>query len=532
MLKKIKHPRILQIKEFNDGIDNQKEIFFVSESVGSCLLYENNLENDEIQYIGKQILDVLSFLNNKAKLRLTLINKESIALKKDLSIKICMMNFVEKIGSNDNVNYDWKSICSPDLNNIAPEIFMHKDIGKEVDVFSFGVLIASLYSKTDLFNSKNDPEIMEQEVKEKNLDKLDINDKMKSLLQKCISFKPEDRPKLEDINNAEAFNSIHIKVYDYFDNILTKDNKEKFEFFKCIQSPNLFSKRITKYKFLPILMNETLNDKRYAPVTIPLIIQIGSNLEQKEFNFLIVKLGKLLYTTKPPEVMISVFSILNILIDKIENGKHFQVLFPIFRESILSNDIRLQNFAAEFIPLLLTKISSQEIIKSVIPILTKLITKSEDPTIISNAISSLSETISIVGTETFVNIVISKIQDSLTDVKTEEIASSIIYLIEKLDLNNNITFKVIPLISSLLLNSHILTNEEQLKLVNFAQEIVSNYMPVKNDKIENCQKKELVLPKQMMSLREDEDESNESFWNESKEIDKPKKRAPIKKYYE
>ena len=180
MLKKIKHPRILQIKEFNDGIDNQKEIFFVSESVGSCLLYENNLENDEIQYIGKQILDVLSFLNNKAKLRLTLINKESIALKKDLSNKICMMNFVEKIDSNDNVNYDWKSICSPDLNNIAPEIFMHKDIGKEVDVFSFGVLIASLYSKTDLFNSKNDPEIMEQEVKEKNLDKLDINDKMKS----------------------------------------------------------------------------------------------------------------------------------------------------------------------------------------------------------------------------------------------------------------------------------------------------------------------------------------------------------------
>ena len=146
------------------------------------------------------------------------------------------------------------------------------------------------------------------------------SDGMTKILKQCISGAPESRPSFSEILKSDAFSSLQLKVFGYLDNILTKPPSDIFNFFKSlISSLKIFSPRMLRYKLMPVLLAQTTADNRFGPATIPLIFQIGSMYDRREFAADVLQpLGGLLTITRPPEMCLAVFSVIKILFDRDE----------------------------------------------------------------------------------------------------------------------------------------------------------------------------------------------------------------------
>lgn len=478
-IKKIHHPNILKIKEVNE---NPKKLAFSAEPINSCLLNEFNVPNDEIEYIGKQLISVLSFLHNDVGIALLGLSNKSIVLDKELTIKIWEFNFSSKIvGEYCKVfpKYgNWNpSIFLPDVNFAAPEVTLNDPITNAADIFSFGVIIASLYMNRNLFSAFSPQEIKRILTGEFRLTLHYASDKMCALIRQCLNLTPESRPTISQLDLSRPFNTIPIKVYQYISGMLTKTPADKFNFYRSLNnSLNLFSKRTLKNKFLPIFMDETLKDNRYGPVTIPLIFQIGSLYEKNEFyTKILVPLNNLLTIRNPPEMMVSVFTTLDILIDRISPEKHYEIIYPIFSSALKSNEPKLQICAIGFLPKILKTLSPTVIKEDVIPKLTDFISDSDSDEIVAYSILTLSECLLKIDPELFTEITLPKLVSLWERLHSNTIASAIISIIEKLEIDSNLALQyAIPLASQMLLTPQYLTLQLQAKLVSFTQNIFTN----------------------------------------------------------
>ncbi|KAH0794797.1 protein kinase [Histomonas meleagridis] len=520
-IRKLHHPNILKIIEFDE---NSRQPAFVSETICSSLTNENDLTGDEIEYIGKQLISVLSFLHNNAKISHLGINPNAIFLTKDLTVKLNSFNFSSPISDETSlikpIFGKWKNLSTyPNLNFSSPELISNKDITTKSDIFSFGVTIASAYLKKPLFSSKSPDDYLSQLSNDIVLTLPHATQSIVSTIKSCLAFDPENRPTLSSLENSEAFNSIHIKVYRYFDEIIVKAAAEKFNFFKSLtQSLSIFSHRMIRYKFMPVFINETLSDTRYAPVTIPLIFQGASFYSKRDFNNEILsKFSSFLVLTKPPELMLSVFSILKILIDKTEPEQHYKVIFPIFREALNSNDIRLHNTAIKNLPLIVKTLDSKSIQKSVIPKLTEFISSSDDTRIVSSSIVSLGDCLCKVNHNTFANLTLPQITETWRKLPSDDVANAIMTLLGKLNLTIETSLEnVVPLASTMLSTPQMLTIEIQINLIKLCQNILSNIkqvQPSPNTKLPEKKKKKLIVPEQIEPLKRKTDTIEN--WNDT-----------------
>ena len=454
-MRKMRHPQILQVHEFNE---NPRQLAFAAEPVDCCLINETNLSGDEIEYIADQLASVLNFMHVNARTAHLGLSPAAICLTKSLCVKLCAFNFCCPISGDIGKVFpkygDWtNSICCPLLDFSAPELTQNKSPTAMCDVFSFGAVVTGMYLKRQLFACGTTSEMSRIVMGGITIAPSGCPAPMCQLLKMCISGVPESRPTFEVMLKSDAFSSLQLKVYRYLDTILTRPQAHKFNFFKSlISSLKIFSPRMLRFKFMPILMSETLAENRFGPVTIPLIFQIASMYDRREFtNDVLKPLWNLLTTTYPPEMCLAVFSVMKIILDRVDPERHYDVVFPIFQAAIQSNDSRLQLVAIRYIPLLVITVPSSCIRTSILPKLTEILASSNDQEIVCKTITCFVECLDRIDHDSFAEIVLPKVQYAWRRMHSPQMGQSVASMVEKMKPSLEVTMKyLVPAISEII----------------------------------------------------------------------------------
>ena len=472
-MRRMRHPQILQIYEF---IENPKQLAFAAEPVDCCLINETNLASDEIEYIGDQLATVLNFMHTSAKMAHLGLCPSAICLTKSLCVKLCAFNFCCQIAGDGGKVFpkygEWtNSICCPLLDFSAPELTQNKTPTNMCDVFSFGAVITGCYLKRQLFACGSAYEMSRIVLGGVTVAPSGCPQAMSQLLKMCIGAVPESRPTFEVMLKSDAFSSLQLKVYRYLDAILTKQQADKFNFFKSlISSLKIFSPRMLRYKFMPLLMNETLEENRFGPVTIPLIFQIASMYDRREFTSDVLKpLGNLLTSTKPPEMCLAVFSVMKIILDRVDSDRHYDVVFPIFQAAIQSNDPRLQLVAIKYIPLLVVTIPATCIRSTILPKLTEILVSSTDEDIVCKTMNCFGECLDKIDHDSFAEIVVPKIQVAWRRMHSPKLGRAAAMILEQMKPSLDMTMRyTVPAISEIVAVSGV-DPVTQLKLAQIGR---------------------------------------------------------------
>ena len=529
-MRRLCHPHILKIYEFNES-----SFSFSSELFKYSLIYEDKFSNEEITYISSQLAETLLFLHNNVKVGHLSISPRSIVLTESFDIKICEFNFcspiINDLGTIGPKYGEWNySSFLPDLNFSSPELITNKSITINSDVFSFGCLISTLFLKRQLFSCGSSNELINQIPNISNQLPHNLNENMKELLSKCLSLNPLDRPNFELILKSNAFNNIQSKILKYLDLILTKDPSDKFTFFKgLLNSLSTFSNRLLKFKFTPLFIQEILQENRYAPILFPVIVQIGKNFTNIEFENEILKpCSSILIITKPPEIMLSIFSIINILMEKINPEKQYDIIYPIYLAALQSEFSKLHEEAIKNMPLVIKTMPQNAIYQSLIPKLLEFLNNSEDPQTLSSCVICLSHIIIKTDVDQFIEQTIPKISLILKRCQNIEFINSILLLFEKSFPNIDICFKfLIPLASEILSISNLPSNI-QLKFITFisnALEKVKRERKLIESKWVEKAKKDLIEEKQIINDNKIEEDKIE--FEKEIEINNIKPKKPL-----
>jgi len=526
-MRRLCHPHILKIIEFNESAS---PLSFSAEPIRYSLIYEDKVSPDELVYIAQQLSDTLNFLHVTAKLAHLSISPSSILLTESFDVKICefqfcsmMINDSGTIGPRYGV---WEnSAFLPDINFSSPEVFTNKQITTMADVFSFGCLIATVALRRQLFTSCSVHEMLNNVSNATNMIPGSIEEGLRNLIIKCLSSNPTERPTFEIAMRSPAFLTLPAKVLKYIDLILTKDPVDKYNFYKGLSSSfSLFSNRLLRYKFAPLFIQEINTDHRYAPVLLPFVVNICSYLEKPDFEKEVLKpLGNIFTITKPPEIILSVFSVINVLMEKVEPERHYDIIYPVFLSSLQSDYPKLHEEAIRNMPLVIRSMPQTAIQQSLIPKLLEFMCASEEVNTISNVITCLSQVQMKTDQDTFVEMVSPKILHVWKKKNSPEMAGSISVLFEKIHSNNEFSLKyVVPLLSDVLTVSAV-DPYVQLKICNELSTIIER---VKRERKLNNAKPPIETPKitPQPEVTESKEEPESEFnWGD----DQPKKPRPL-----
>ena len=475
-LRKLIHPHILKILEFNENIS---PLSFCSEPFNNFLINFKNLNKDEIYYILLQIVDIFNFLHNTVNLIHLNISLNSFLINNDFNLKIWDFTFFTFNINNDNLINprigSWsESPFQPLINFSSPELVLKNEICFKSDVFSFGLLISSLFLNRFIITISTRKEylLIIKNIYQQLPNFLD-ND-LKDLLEKCLNFSIDLRPNFNFIKEHNFFNNnIIIKVFNYIDHIFLKSLKDKLIFFKgFFKIIDLFSDKILINKFLPIFKIELNNQILFGPVLLPLIIQIGNkidlNLFEKDILLFILPYFNII---DPIEMILSIFSCFNILINKINSKKHFEILYPIFITSFKSNSLKLKIESIKNLSFLINSLPNNIIENELFENLINFLKISNDINSFNYSIESLILILNFLNLNK-IEIIFQIIFNKFSFLILNDCSKILYKLILKLKLNNNYSLRFIIPLSSFLLS----LENTPLKISNKLFNIINNLL--------------------------------------------------------
>jgi hypothetical protein len=460
-LRKFHHPSILRVNEFSDST---RQVAFAAEPVASCLVHETALTIDETEYVADQLAHVLCFLHSGPKRCHLNVSPQSSVLTQNFALKLCGVNFWGR-------SVEWtNSPFLPPMHFSAPEFTIGKGATEACDVFSFGAVVVGCYLRRQLYSSTTQFEMARVVAGGLPVIPTQCSEAMLRLLRSCLLALPEARPAFAEIVKADAFDSAQLRAYRYLDTIVTRQPLEKFSFFKSLrQTLNAFSTRILRHKLLPILMADTLINGRFAPVTIPLIVEIGATFSIEEFSTeIFAPLSKFLRVTRPAEICLSVFNVMHIFVEKISRELHCDLLFPIFLNALKNDDIRLQAAAVEHFPLIARSLNPSTIRNVALPRISELLLSADHPDILRAVITSLGDCLDLVEHDVFTDIVLPKLAVAWRRTSSLQLAQSLPTLLQRLRPSLGPALREMVPLCSIVLASPEVDLEAQAQLVEIS----------------------------------------------------------------
>ena len=475
-MRRLCHPHMLKIFELSEDISS---LSFSSEPIFYSLIYEGTFSEDETTYIAMQLAEVCSFLQNTAKIGLLGISQQSICLTKSMEVKICNLAFASPI-LNENgligskIGAYTAALNQPDINFTAPEVISNQQILVQSDVFSYGALLLTLVLKRIAFSPGSAQDLIAQAQTVPMQIPTTVAPELKELIISCCQVNPTLRPTFDTILLSNTFTSLEMRVLKYMDMIITKENADKFTFFKNLPTalPS-FSPRMLRNKFAPIFISEVQNEIRFGPLLIPFCVTIGKDMDNDEFyKQIVVPLAKFFTVSNPPDVLSSVFAVLDVLVNKIDKDKQYDIIYPIFISALQSNSPRLHNEATEHIPLLINSMTQQSIQASFFPRLLEFITQTNDISTIQACIKCMVPCTVKIDSDWFAQTVLPKLLEVVLKRNSPEFAAPIAEMLEKVRPSTESCLKYVIPLSSTILSLPQVENHIQLKFCNIISGVV------------------------------------------------------------
>ena len=199
----LRHPYIIQLYGITDK-DKSQKLAVITELAPKGSLFDylhknpktkNNLSLEFKNKISKQLICTMAYIHSRGFVHRDL-KTQNILLDKNLDMKMCDFGLTKlKSELNSGSGQFAGTPCY-----MAPELFDRKYYDEKVDVFAFGTVLWEIYSQKIPYINCDSAEIKQKVTKGEELYCSSIIPKqIVSLIHKCRSVKPADRPSFEQI---------------------------------------------------------------------------------------------------------------------------------------------------------------------------------------------------------------------------------------------------------------------------------------------------------------------------------------------
>ena len=452
-IRRLKHPHVLTIYEVNEDL---KTFGFSAEPVDAVISQANNFSEDEILYISDQVMKTLQFLHTEAKVLYLGLDLDSVCLTRDLNVKLFGFNYATSFSElpvrPSYGNYELK-FGQPSLSFTAPEYFMNQNVDYCADVYSFGCFVASLFNRKEIFNYDS----IETFISDEALGKIKLPDglpnDMCDIISRCIDFQKRKRPTFDEIATSSWFSQLSLKSLNYIDIILTKTQKDKFDFYTSLYKVlNIFSQRILEFKILPIAVKDLISDIRFGMAVLPIVYYIGKNLSKKDFfSKIVIPLYNIIKSIEPQEIGFCNLKNIEILSDHLDKDKQNDIIYPLINESLKSQNKNMREEAIKHLPKIFEIVSEDSIFEGLLPTIIDYINNNNSISTLVLLISSLKDCSNFVNNDRFTMTIIPQFTMLLYRIHNFEIINPIISIVKNINPSINVNMEyIIPMISDIL----------------------------------------------------------------------------------
>ena len=204
----LRHPYIIQLYGITDK-DKSQKLAVITELAPKGSLFDylhknpktkNNLSLEFKNKISKQLICTMAYIHSRGFVHRDL-KTQNILLDKNLDMKMCDFGLTKlKSELNSGSGQFAGTPCY-----MAPELFDRKYYDEKVDVFAFGTVLWEIYSQKIPYINCDSAEIKQKVTKGEELYCSSIIPKqIVSLIHKCRSVKPSDRPSFEQIEKMNV----------------------------------------------------------------------------------------------------------------------------------------------------------------------------------------------------------------------------------------------------------------------------------------------------------------------------------------
>lgn len=400
-LTKLRHPKILSVihplEETREALAFATEPVFASLanvlgshenlSGGAKFLADFQLYEVEIKHGLLQVLEGLGFLHNDAKMMHRNICPTSIILAKSGTWKLAGCEFVQQaIESTDQkttfVCHEWRSDmpkeAQPNLDFMAPEYELSHCCSPASDMFSFGILMYSLYNKGNpLFECRGELKTFRQNAEELSSVRGSLLSSIPAQLAEhvrlLLNIEPTIRPDAAQMTKIPFFEDMACIALQYMDTLYQRENMEKSNFFKGLPKViERLPKRVSQQRILPALFKEGIN-ANMVPFILPSIFQISEMSTTEEYRALVLpELIPFFKIREPIQVMLMFLQNMNLLLSKTPPQQIQTYVFPLIFSALEADSPQIQELCLSIIPTFADLIEYTTLKKSLIPRIKKL----------------------------------------------------------------------------------------------------------------------------------------------------------------
>lgn len=401
-LTRLRHPSILTVQHPLE--ESRESLAFATEPVFASLanilgnqenmpipppkvLKDFELFDVEIKYGLLQVLEGLAFLHNDVKMLHRNINPECIMLNKNGAWKLAGFDFcVQAINSQGSqeqfpfheLEIDRPPPCQPHLDYIAPECVLLMTCTTASDMFSFGSLIYSIYSKgKPLLNNCGGLAAIKQNFNQlKHMGQSTFNclpPEAREHVKMLLNITPEVRPDAFQMSKLQIFEDVGVKTLQYLDSLYQWDNLQKSQFYKGL--PQILAKmpkRVTLFRVLPCLVKEYPNAEM-VPFVLPNVLLIAEESTKEEFQMYILQdMIPLFRLQEPVQVMLIFMQKMELLLTKCPQASINNYVLPMIYRALESDAQQIQELCLSIIPRFAGLIEYSAMKNALIPKIKKL----------------------------------------------------------------------------------------------------------------------------------------------------------------
>jgi SCY1-like protein 2 len=449
-MRRLRHPSVLKIVEPPESV---RALSFAAEPVMGALSSERSLTPDDACYLALQLAAVLVFLHRDARLTLFGLSTFSISLTETLALKLSLFTWAVPLGSAPRFGPFALHPFHPPLNFSSLEFVLNQSPDSATDIFSFGCVFASVVLGRPVFDCQTVDDYTAAVLTPVPLPEA-VFPEVRDLIRRSLSPNPADRPSFDEILLHPAFQTTPLAALRYLDTLVTKTDEDRYTFFKGFATtfPN-FSARLLGSKMVPLLISEVLREPRLGPVILPLLFEIARHFDKATFHSIVfTPLAGLLTSPDPPQCLLAVLASLPIIIDQIEDGRHYELCYPIIAAAISTTAPQLHREALAHIPKLLDTMTSETVDREVVPALIELFSVSDDVKVVSACVQSLADCLPKIDHDSFSRRVVPRITAAWNRLgEPAALADACLYVVERLRVSVEVAMReVVPMVSEVL----------------------------------------------------------------------------------
>ncbi|KAJ1769412.1 Protein kinase domain-containing protein ppk32 [Coemansia sp. RSA 1813] len=390
-LARLRHPSVLQVVEPLE--ETRTWLMFVTEQVIASLddligktdsvrrvtdeEEEFVLDDLEIQKGLLQVSKALGFLHTDARIVHGNLVPPSVLVNAKGDWKLGGFGFAQPSNTTNPTrfehDYQMPEHTQQDLDYLAPEYVLHGSWSPACDVFSFGCLVAAVYSSEGRspLDCRNDVGAYQRELTRLLSEPtMQVPEDLLASVTGLLRTDPATRATLREFQGAKYFDDVRVATLRYLENLVEQPDDQKILFLRSlVRILPRFPDRVLRCKILTLLY-EQATDRQLLPALMPSILFIVGRLTVREFTVRALPgLKPLLVAVQEssPQAICVVLDHLAVLEEKSPRDVFRSDVMALVYGALVSADPRVQDKTLSAVPAIAKSLDPSDMQEKLLP---------------------------------------------------------------------------------------------------------------------------------------------------------------------